>query len=377
MADEEIKNLYFSHAKVWSLLSKINKSKKLVQLIFFQVPQGSGKEAISIKFAQLINCEQQLEYPCDSCASCKRFSRLQHENLNIILPLPTPNNSKNPKNFIDKKIAEIISNEISFKAKDLFHKIKIPRANRILIQSIRNLRSSIYLKSLTSGRKVVLFFDAHILSRGQGESANSLLKLLEEPPNRTTFILVTDKPNSLFSTIRSRCLEVKIQKFDQNFIIKWLKLKNIKESHLLLIAGLSDGNIHHAKFLISQSFEKFLLLLGETINIITNKNSEEWRTFVLHYSKMITQDIELFYFHFSMLKIWFQSLNRLKMNLVHLLHETALRKGMDNVNKKFPNADFFEIVFEIERTRVAPMSQIYMPLELTNFLIRVKKHLEK
>tara|TARA_B100000282_G_C31393196_1_gene336614 strand:- start:275 stop:472 length:198 start_codon:yes stop_codon:yes gene_type:complete len=65
------------------------------------------------------------------------------------------------------------------------------------------------------------------------------------------------------------------------------------------------------------------------------------------------------------------------MNLVHLLHETALRKGMDNIIKNYPNADFFEIVFEIERTRIAPMSQIYMPLELTNFLIRVKKHLEK
>ena len=134
------------------------------------------------------------------------------------------------------------------------------------------MRSNIYLKSLTSGRKIIIFFDAHILSRGQGESANSLLKLLEEPPNRTTFILVTDKSNSLFSTIRSRCQDVKIYKFDQKFIIKWLKLKNIKESHLLLIAGLSDGNIHHAKFLISQSFEKFLSLLSETINIITNKN---------------------------------------------------------------------------------------------------------
>ena len=220
MANEEIKDLYFSHAKVWTLLSKINKSKKIGSTYLFSGPQGSGKEAISIKFAQLINCEQQWEYPCDTCASCKRFSRLQHENLNIILPLPAPKNSKNPKNFIDKKIAEIISNEISFKAKDLFHKIKIPRANRILIQSIRNLRLSIYLKSLSSGRKVILFFDAHTLSRGQGESANSLLKLLEEPPNGTTFILVTDKPNSLFSTIRSRCLEVRIQKFDQNFIIK-------------------------------------------------------------------------------------------------------------------------------------------------------------
>ena len=47
------------------------------------------------------------------------------------------------------------------KLKDLFHKIKIPNSNRILIQSIRNLRSNIYLKSQTSGRKIVIFFDAH------------------------------------------------------------------------------------------------------------------------------------------------------------------------------------------------------------------------
>ena len=74
------------------------------------------------------------------------------------------------------------------------------------------------------------------------------LKLLEEPPNGTTIILVTDKPNSLLLYYPFKMSEVKIQKFDQNFIIKWLKLKNIKESHLLLIAGLSDGNIHHARF---------------------------------------------------------------------------------------------------------------------------------
>ena len=59
--------------------------------------------------------------------------------------------------------------------------------------------------------------------------------------------------------IKSEFVLEKFQ-FDQKFIIKWLKLKNIKESHLLLIAGLSDGNIHHAKFLISQSFEEFLSL---------------------------------------------------------------------------------------------------------------------
>ena len=54
MVNEEIKNLYSSHAKVWSLLSKINKSKKIGSTYLLSGPQGSGKEAISIKFAQLI-----------------------------------------------------------------------------------------------------------------------------------------------------------------------------------------------------------------------------------------------------------------------------------------------------------------------------------
>ena len=377
MVEQEIKDLLFSQSKVWSLLSKINKSKKIGSTYLFSGPEGSGKEAIAIKFAQLINCEQQLEFPCNNCGSCKRFGLLQHENLNIILPLPTPKKSTNPKNFMDSKVAEIYSNEILHKAEDLFHKIKIPKANRILIQSVRNLRSNIYLKSQPLGRKIIIFFDAHFLSRGQGESGNSLLKLLEEPPNGTTFILITDKSSSLLPTIRSRCQDVNIYKLDQSFMIKWLKRKNIKEPHLLLIAGLSDGNIHHAKFLISQSFEKFLSLLSETINCITNKKPEQWRAFVLNYSKMVTQNIELFSFHFCMLKVWFQGLNRLKMNLAHLLHETSLRNGMDKVNKKFPNADFHEIIFEIEKTRTAPIRQLYMPLELTNLLIRIKKHLEK
>ena len=73
-----------------------------------------------------------------------------------------------------------------------FIKSRIPHANRILIQSIRVLRRTLYLKTQNSGRKVVLVFDAHLLNSGQGETANAFLKILEEPPLNTTIILVTD-----------------------------------------------------------------------------------------------------------------------------------------------------------------------------------------
>ena len=120
MVEQEIKELYNSHSKVWSLLSKIYRSGRIGSAYLFSGPQGSGKEAISLKFAQLINCEKKLEFPCNKCSSCRRFSQLQHENLNIILPLPTPKKSNNPKNFIDKKVVEIISNQFTIKSKSSY-----------------------------------------------------------------------------------------------------------------------------------------------------------------------------------------------------------------------------------------------------------------
>ncbi|GIS36331.1 MAG: hypothetical protein Ct9H90mP7_3390 [Candidatus Neomarinimicrobiota bacterium] len=62
------------------------------------------------------------------------------------------------------------------KSKNPFHKVQIPNARRITIDSIRFLRKSIYLKSQAPGRKIVIIFEAHLLSEGAGESANALLK---------------------------------------------------------------------------------------------------------------------------------------------------------------------------------------------------------
>ena len=378
MVKQKIEELYFKQSKIWRILLNIVESSRIGSAYLFSGPQGSGKEALAIKFAQFLNCELKSKFCCNKCSSCKRFFRLQHENLNLIFPLPTPKNSnKDNLNFIDSKIIDILIKEIDTKANDIFHKIKMPKSNRILIQSIRNLRKSLYLKNENKGRKIVLIFDSHLLSSGQGESANALLKLLEEPPKYTTFILVSDKPNLLLPTIRSRCQQMNISKFKEDFLLKWLNEKNITKSHIELIAGLCDGNIYQAKFLISQSLDEILLLLSEIIKNISNNKSNEWRDFVQVYSKMANQNYELFSFHFVMLKIWFQSVNRLRKNLKHILHKTSLKLGMKRLIKKFPNADFCSITYEIEKTNLAVSKHLYMPLELTNFLIKVKRHLNK
>ena len=145
MATEKMREIYDAQSRVWNLLSKIVGSLRIGSSYLFSGSEGCGKEALSIKFFQFLNCEKRVEKPCNNCPSCKKSLKLQHEKLNLIFPLPTPKKpTKDNSIFFDSKTSDTIQEEISAKAKNLFHKIKIPKSNRILIQSVRNLRRSLY-----------------------------------------------------------------------------------------------------------------------------------------------------------------------------------------------------------------------------------------
>ena len=270
---------------------------------------------------------------------------------------------------------ELVTEAIAKKAEDHFHKIKIPKSSRILIQSIRELRKTLYLKSEPSGRKIVLIFDAHLLSVGIGEAANALLKILEEPPENTTLILVTDHVELLLPTILSRCQRVGIPRLNDIFIRDWLQIKMVKDSEIQLLAGLSQGNIHQARFLISQPIGDLLKLVNGLVKMITNDNPDHWRKFTQTYSRLARQDSATLSFHFMMLKIWFRSANRLARRVDDILHETSFKPGMERLISTNPNADFSAITFELEDAILSIPMNLYMPLILTNLLLRIQKHL--
>jgi DNA polymerase-3 subunit delta' len=309
-----------------------------------------------------------------------RFNQLQHEKLQLILPLPMVKTKKsegdNDSFSLGKGDLELVTDAIAKKSDDPFYKIQIPKANRILIQSVRELRKTLYLKSEASGRKIVLIFDAHLLSAGQGEAANALLKILEEPPKNTTLILITDHVELLLPTILSRCQRIGIPRLNDSFIQDWLRMKMVKESEIQFLAGLSLGNIHQARYLILQSVGDLMKLVNGLIKIITNNEPDQWRKFTQTYSRLAHQDTATFSFHFMMLKIWFRSVNRLQNNVNDILHSTSFKPMMDRILREFPNADFSAITFELEESILAIPQNLYMNLILTNLLIRIQKHLK-
>ncbi len=379
MVNQEIMPLDIPQAQsnAWNRLSQIQKSNQIGSAYLFSGPAGTGKEGLAIKFAQLLNCDNPSESPCESCPSCSRFQQLQHEKFTIIFPLPTPKKSSNEDELttVNKQDLDLVTEAIAKKANDPFYKIQIPKANRILIQSVRELRKSLYLKSEKTGRKTVLIFDAHLLSAGQGEAANALLKILEEPPENTTLILVTDYVELLLPTILSRCQKIGIPKLPDEFVHSWLAQKMVKESDIPFITGLSQGNIHQARHLKSQSIADLLKLIGGLIKTITNENPDHWRKFTQTYSRLASQDLATFSFHFKLLKIWFRSVSRLQKHVPDMLHDTSLKPAMDRLIQSHPNADFSAIAFELEEAILSVPQNLYMPLILTNLLLRIQQYL--
>ena len=372
-------DIFSAQPRVWERLSQIRISKQVGGAYLFSGPVGCGKESLAIRFAQLLNCEPSSKKPCDTCPSCQRFRQLQHEKLKLIFPLPAVRKKKDDgpgtSSTIGKGDMELVTEAIAKKAEDHFHKIKIPKSSRILIQSIRELRKTLYLKSEPSGRKIVLIFDAHLLSVGMGEAANALLKILEEPPENTTLILVTDHVELLLPTILSRCQRVGIPRLNDIFIQDWLQMKMVKDSEIQLLAGLSQGNIHQARFLIAQPIGDLLKLVNGLVKMITNDNPDHWRKFTQTYSRLARQDYATLSFHFMMLKIWFRSANRLARRVDDILHETSFKPGMKRLISTNPNADFSAITFELEDAILSIPMNLYMPLILTNLLLRIQRHL--
>jgi len=162
---------------VWERLLRAKSNNRVGSAYLFTGSRGCGKEWGAIEFAKLLNCENASGTSCNRCPSCAKFVGLQHPNLKLIVPLPGSDKStksSNPLDALKKEDLEYLTEAIARKGSNPFYKIMVPAARRITINSIRDLRKTIYLKSQSNGQKIVLILDAHLLSAGMGESANAL-----------------------------------------------------------------------------------------------------------------------------------------------------------------------------------------------------------
>jgi DNA polymerase-3 subunit delta' len=132
-------------------------SERIPNAYLFYGPEGVGKDAMAIEFAKALNCERKKGEACDECKTCKGISEFSHPNIKLIFKLPLGRNETKddpPLEKLDEDEIKIIQEQVKLKSQNPYHKISIPRANSIKINSIREIKVEISHSSFIPGWRV-------------------------------------------------------------------------------------------------------------------------------------------------------------------------------------------------------------------------------
>lgn len=217
-------------------LSAMYRQKRLPHALLFSGPEGIGLKQFTLSFAMFILClskDYQSEIACGQCQSCVLFKAKSHPDLKLIEPEE--------------------------------------KGKMIKVDQVRELIEYVSFKSFSGDIKIVIIKPADAMNRN---TANALLKTLEEPPAQSMLILLTHRPSRLPVTIRSRCQKMDFKPTYDEAAIEWLetKLKNSKLP-LSLLLRLAGGGPLKVMGLIDNDYLASRRVLLEDLSALDKQNS--------------------------------------------------------------------------------------------------------
>ncbi|HZL11509.1 MAG TPA: DNA polymerase III subunit [Prolixibacteraceae bacterium] len=195
------------------LIQSVNE-ERVSHAQLFAGPPGTGKLALAIAYAQYVACtNRQAGDSCGECPSCKKIRKLIHPDLHFVFPVIKTKKFEKPvsDNFLEDWRMMVGRNPY-FSMDQWFSQIGVENAQGLIYshQSEEIIRK-LNLKSYESEYKTMIIW---LPEKMHVACANKLLKMIEEPPVKTLFILITENEEDILSTIRSRCQLITIPPID-------------------------------------------------------------------------------------------------------------------------------------------------------------------
>lgn len=207
-------NVYELHDKAWRQLGE--RRGKLPHALLLTGQRGIGKFDLARGFAESLLCENPgpAQIACGSCLACGWLAQGNHPDFRLVQP-------------------DALAEEESDAGSESGGKKK--PSQQITIDQVRELDDFLHVGTHRQGVRIVLVHPAEAMNRA---TANSLLKSLEEPVPGTLFLLVSNEPQRLLPTIRSRCQQLPIPMPDRSRAEAWLAASGIKDAtRWLALAG--------------------------------------------------------------------------------------------------------------------------------------------
>jgi DNA polymerase-3 subunit delta' len=217
--------------------------------------EGSGNLALAIAYAQYINCTNKQEVDsCGECLSCIKYNKLVHPDLHFVFPVATTT-SITSKPISDNFIVEFREAVLDNPYMDVFNWLAClgieNKQGNINTEESSSILKKLSLTTYESEYKVMVIWMAEKMNAA---CSNKLLKILEEPPEKTLFLLVVGEHEKLLTTIISRTQLVKVNKIKDEELISALQQKHsLPLSQAQVISHLSNGNYNLAVQLIQET----------------------------------------------------------------------------------------------------------------------------
>lgn len=193
-------------------LASMADSGRVAHAMLMYENEGSGALPLALAYLQYLNCENRQDGDsCGECPSCRQMAKLIHPDVHFVFPV-----NKGPKSSDEKPVSEsyvrywreLALADPYFKEADLQKAIGIESKNGLIaVAEAKSIISKLSLAPVYDGYKAVVFYLPEKMNQ---ETANRLLKMVEEPPVNTLFIFITHAPEKVLQTIFSRCQSIRV-----------------------------------------------------------------------------------------------------------------------------------------------------------------------
>ncbi|WP_338646698.1 DNA polymerase III subunit delta' [Flavobacterium sp. KS-LB2] len=223
----------------------------------FVGPEGSGTLPMAIAYAQYIICSNQNAENSSSNEACNiKFQKTSHPDLHFIYPTVSTEDVKTKPKSIDfiAEWREFLTQNPYGSLFDWYQMLGVKnKQGEIRVDDAQEILKSLALKSYEGGYKVMIIWMADKLNIA---ASNKLLKLLEEPTDRTVFILISENEEDIIQTIRSRCQVLHFNGLSETIIAEALvSRENTEPKEALKIAHQAQGNYNKALQLLQPDSE--------------------------------------------------------------------------------------------------------------------------
>lgn len=223
------------------------KENRISHAQLFLGKEGYGALPLAIAYAQYIMCNDKKENDsCGVCSSCRKIKKLEHPDLHFAFPTTGTKNSQAliSDDFISQWRTFLTQNPYSSYEEWLSFIDAGNSQGSIKVKEAENILRKLSLKSFESDFKIMIIWLPEKMNQ---ESANKLLKLIEEPPEKTLFLLVSIYSELIISTILSRTQLIKIKPIkNEDIVHSLISFKQIDEQKAKEIARISEGDFNTA-----------------------------------------------------------------------------------------------------------------------------------